>query len=60
MAAVSRQGRLVGKVAFISAAAQGIGRACAEAFSREGAEVIATDINGEKLKELDSLAGIMS
>ena len=45
-------GRLVGKRAFITAAAQGIGRATAETFLREGAEVIATDINMEILSEL--------
>jgi 2-keto-3-deoxy-L-fuconate dehydrogenase len=37
-------GRLVGKIALVTAAAQGIGRASAEAFLREGARVIATDI----------------
>ncbi|MFT7807665.1 3-hydroxybutyrate dehydrogenase type 2 [Arapaima gigas] len=36
----------------------GIGRAAAIAFAKEGAQVIATDINGAKLKELDGLAGI--
>ncbi|MGA7325251.1 MAG: SDR family NAD(P)-dependent oxidoreductase, partial [Rhodomicrobium sp.] len=45
-------GRLQGKRALITAAAQGIGRASAEAFAREGAEVIATDINLEKLEGL--------
>ncbi|MDI7775298.1 SDR family oxidoreductase [Asticcacaulis sp. EMRT-3] len=38
-------GRLTGKTALITAAGQGIGRATAEAFLREGARVIATDIN---------------
>ena len=51
-------GRLQGKRAFITAAAQGIGRAGAEAFAREGAEVIATDINGDKLAELKGVPGI--
>jgi len=37
--------RLQGKKAFITAAGQGIGRAIAEAFVREGAQVIATDLN---------------
>lgn len=37
-------GRLAGKVAVVTAAAQGIGRACAERFAREGARVVATDI----------------
>uniref|UniRef100_A0A8C5FVF5 Dehydrogenase/reductase SDR family member 6 n=1 Tax=Gadus morhua TaxID=8049 RepID=A0A8C5FVF5_GADMO len=51
-------GRLDGKVIVLSAAAQGIGRAAAIAFAKEGAKVTATDINGEKLRELDSIAGI--
>jgi len=37
-------GRLAGKVALITGAAQGIGRASAEAFAREGARVVATDL----------------
>ena len=44
--------RLKDKNIVITAAAQGIGRATAIAFSEEGANVIATDINEEKLKEL--------
>ncbi|XP_014785243.1 dehydrogenase/reductase SDR family member 6 isoform X2 [Octopus bimaculoides] len=52
-------GRLRGKVAVITAAAQGIGLATALAFYREGAEVYATDINKEKLELLAaSCAGI--
>lgn len=51
-------GRLDGKVIVLSAAAQGIGRAAAMAFAKEGARVTATDINGEKLKELEGIAGI--
>ncbi|XP_041838617.1 3-hydroxybutyrate dehydrogenase type 2 isoform X1 [Melanotaenia boesemani] len=51
-------GRLDGKVIVLSAAAQGIGRAAAIAFAKEGAQVTATDINGEKLKELDGIEGI--
>jgi len=38
-------GRLSGKTALITAAGQGIGRATAEMFVREGARVIATDID---------------
>ncbi|WEZ82447.1 SDR family oxidoreductase [Rhizobium sp. 32-5/1] len=48
-------GLLAGKRAVITAAAQGIGRAAAEAFQREGAIVTATDINAEKLSELKAL-----
>jgi len=46
--------RLAGKTAFITAAGQGIGRATAEAFVREGARVIATDLDPILL---DGLAG---
>ena len=45
--------RLSGKTALVTAAAQGIGRATALAFAREGADVIATDVNLEKLSELE-------
>ena len=41
--------RLKGKRAFVTAAATGIGRACAVAFAREGATVLATDIDEDKL-----------
>jgi len=51
-------GRLQGKTALVTAAAQGIGRATALAFAREGASVIATDINTEKLGEIASTPGI--
>jgi len=50
--------RLSGKTALITAAAQGIGRATALAFAAEGAKVLATDINADKLGELDTAAGI--
>ena len=46
-------GRLTGKVALITAAGQGIGRATAEAFIREGAEVVATDRDTDLLGGLD-------
>ena len=45
-------GRLVGKRAFITAAAQGMGRTTVAAFLREGASVVATDINAEGLTDL--------
>ncbi|KQX37998.1 NAD(P)-dependent oxidoreductase [Devosia sp. Root436] len=49
---------LSGKIVLITAAAQGIGRASVEAFIKAGARVIATDINAEKLGELDGMAGV--
>lgn len=49
---------LKGKVCLITAAAQGIGRASAKAFAEAGAKVIATDINAEKLAELDGQEAI--
>ncbi len=45
-------GRLAGKVAFCTASGAGIGRAVAIAFAREGARVIASDIDLGKLKGL--------
>jgi 2-keto-3-deoxy-L-fuconate dehydrogenase len=45
-------GRLDGKKALVTAAGQGIGRASALAMAREGAQVIATDINEAALAEL--------
>jgi 2-keto-3-deoxy-L-fuconate dehydrogenase len=47
-------GRLAGKTAVLTAAAAGIGRATAEAFQREGARVIATDIDVAGLVGLDA------
>ena len=44
--------RLENKKIVVTAGAQGIGRATAIAFAKEGAAVLATDINEEKLNEL--------
>ena len=48
-------GRLQGKTALVTAAGQGIGRASAVAMAREGASVIATDVNDAAL---GTLAGV--
>ena len=45
-------GRLAGKRAFVTAAAQGIGRATALAFADEGAEVVATDLDEAKVARI--------
>ncbi|MBV9361904.1 MAG: SDR family oxidoreductase [Betaproteobacteria bacterium] len=50
-------GRLTGKTAFITAAAQGMGQAAALAFAREGAKVWATDMS-DKVKALEGKEGI--
>jgi 2-keto-3-deoxy-L-fuconate dehydrogenase len=44
------EARLSGKTCLITGAAQGIGKAIADAFLREGAHVLATDLQLEKLK----------
>ena len=47
--------RLAGKIAFVTAAGQGIGKASALAMAAEGAQVYATDVNA---KLLDSYTGM--
>lgn len=49
---------LTGKTVLITAAAQGIGRASAEAFARAGAKVVATDINVTLLAELEAIPNV--
>ena len=51
-------GRLAGKVAFVTAAGQGIGRGAALAFAREGARVWASDVNANLLAGLEGKDGI--
>jgi len=45
---------IAGKVAIITGAASGMGRATAQLFAREGAKVVATDLNQERLDQLVS------
>lgn len=54
---MSSSKRLSGKTAIVTAAGQGIGRATAEAFVREGAQVIACDINPATLATLGQATG---
>jgi NAD(P)-dependent dehydrogenase (short-subunit alcohol dehydrogenase family) len=59
--ALTDNGRFAGKVAFVTGAANGIGRAAALAFAREGASVVVADIseqgNQETARMLEGLGG---
>ncbi|QKV20327.1 SDR family oxidoreductase [Oricola thermophila] len=52
-------GQLEGKIAVVTAAGQGIGRAIAEAFAVEGAKVHASDIDIKKLDGLDASKAVL-
>ena len=45
--------RLLGKVAVVTGAASGMGKAIAIDFVKEGAKIVATDMNEDGLKELE-------
>ena len=47
MTATNVTGSFVGKVAFVTGAASGIGRGTALAFAREGASVVVADISNQ-------------
>ena len=57
----SENGRFAGKVAFVTGAANGIGRAAALAFAREGANVVVADVsergNQETARMIEELGG---
>ncbi|MCX7864137.1 MAG: SDR family oxidoreductase, partial [Novosphingobium sp.] len=50
---IARMGILQGKVAVITGAGRGIGRACVEVFLREGAKVLAVDFSGAQNRVAD-------
>lgn len=52
-----KMGKLDGKVCFVTAAGQGIGRSIAERFLNEGARVMATDLDVAKLDGLQAYEG---
>ncbi len=51
--------RLSGKSAIVTGAASGMGRAIALAYLKEGANVVACDLNAERLKEVEGIVAEM-
>ena len=52
--------RLKGKRALVTAAGQGMGHAAVHAFLREGASIVATDINSDLLREFATNSAVVS
>lgn len=52
--------RLAGKTALVTAAGQGMGRACALQMAAEGATVHATDVNAELLADLAGVTNVIT
>ena len=50
--------RLKGKTALVTAAGQGIGKACVLAMAAEGAQVMATDVNAQLLESYKGVANV--
>ena len=57
----NQKGSFAGKVAFVTGAANGIGRAAALAFAREGASVVVADVseqgNQETVRQIEEQGG---
>ena len=49
---MAEAGRLAGRIAVVTGAGQGIGRGCALRFAREGARVVALDVDAAALASL--------
>jgi len=49
--AANENGSYTGKVAFVTGAAGGIGRAAAVAFAREGASVVVSDVSEQNVRD---------
>lgn len=49
--------RLAGKIAIVTGAASGFGKAIAELYAREGAKVVVADINGQGAREVAQAIG---